>query len=99
MKAEPLANIDAASARLEQALARLEAAMAQVSERAGRAVTLETERSQLGDELRTMRADHAAMSKRLGAVETEYRELEKIIDNVAARLDSTIGQLKALADG
>ena len=91
-------NIEAASVRLEKALARLEAAMAQVSDRAGRAATLETERAQLGDELRTLRADHAAMSKRLGAVESEYRELEKVIDNVAGRLDSTIGQLKTLVE-
>lgn len=86
-------------ARLENALGKLESAVKNVGDRASdEAKKLRSEREELGLKLTTMNAEHDSLSEDLEGMRTSYAELERTVNQVAKRLDATIGQLKSELD-
>jgi len=97
-----MADIESAKKRLEQAVDRLETAVETVTSDGNpkeRISALEADRARLGSELSALRSQNDEMAKRLNGLQQDYGALEKLLDRVSDRLDSTIGRLRSVVDG
>jgi cell division protein FtsB len=96
-----MAKIDAAKQKLEQALARLEGAVSTLAERGAGPdpEALTAEKAQLESELSALKAEHTELAGCLDAAHENYAALEKVIDTVSERLDTTIGRLRTVLEG
>lgn len=94
-----MANVEQAKQRLEQAVNRLETAVGSLAGGGdGKAAALEKERARLQAELQALQTKHDDLTQRFSESQDAQAALEKVIDKVSERLDSTIGRLKAVLD-
>ena len=74
-----MAERESAKTRVEDAVARLEAAILSVID-TNKTSELEKERSQLTAELTLLKGEHKVVSQQLQALQSDYKELEKVVD-------------------
>lgn len=93
MKDNSPPDLEAAKDRLEQALSRLEEMVARVGQgpEAGAQATAR--------ELVALKADHQSLGETLKEVEADYAALRQVTDTVSSRLDATILELKSILEG
>lgn len=97
--ADVMANVESAKQRLEQAVNRLETAVGSLSGGdSGKVAALEKDRARLQAELAALQTKHDALTSRFTESQDAQAALEKVIDKVSERLDTTIGRLKAVLD-
>jgi predicted nucleic acid-binding Zn-ribbon protein len=92
-----MAERESAKARVEDAVARLETAILSVTDTT-KASELEKERGQLTAELTSLKGEHKGVSEQLQALQGDYKELEKVVDQVTDRLDTTIDRLRSVLE-
>jgi len=92
-----MAERESAKARVEDAVARLETAILSVTDTT-KASELEKERGQLTAELTSLKGEHKGVSEQLQALQGDYKELEKVVDQVTERLDTTIDRLRSVLE-
>ena len=94
-----MANVETAKQRLEQAVNRLETAVGSISGGdGGKVAALEKDRARLQAELAALQTRHDELTQRFTESQDAQASLEKVIDKVSERLDTTIGRLKAVLD-
>ena len=97
-----MASITTAKQRLEKAVARLETAVQTVSKRdvqSSRVEILESERAQLDVQLSALRVKHETLERQFSSAQGDNVALEKVIDQVSDRLDTTISRLRKVLEG
>jgi predicted nuclease with TOPRIM domain len=92
-----MAERESAKARVEDAVARLETAILSVTDTT-KASELEKERGQLTAELTSLKGEHKGVSEQLQTLQGDYKELEKVVDQVTDRLDTTIDRLRSVLE-
>ena len=92
-----MAERESAKTRVEDAVARLETAILSVTDTT-KASELEKERGQLTAELTSLKGEHKGVSEQLQALQGDYKELEKVVDQVTDRLDTTIDRLRSVLE-
>jgi chromosome segregation ATPase len=92
-----MAERESAKTRLEDAVARLETAIVGVTD-TSKASELEKERGQLTAELTSLKGEHKGVTEQLQTLQDEYKALEKVVDQVTDRLDTTIDRLRSVLE-
>jgi archaellum component FlaC len=92
-----MAERESAKTRVEDAVARLEAAIVGVTD-TPKTSELEKECGQLTAELTSLKGEHKGVSEQLQALQGDYKELEKVVDQVTDRLDTTIDRLRSVLE-
>ena len=92
-----MAERESAKTRVEDAVARLEAAIVVVTNTT-KMSELEKERGQLTAGLASLKGEHKSVSEQLEALQGDYKELEKVVDQVTDRLDTTIDRLRSVLE-
>ena len=92
-----MAKRESAKTRVEDAVARLETAILSVTDTT-KTSELEKERGQLAAELTSLKGEHKGVSEQLQALQNDYKELEKVVDQVTDRLDTTIDRLRSVLE-
>ena len=92
-----MAERESAKIRVEDAVARLEAVIVGVTNTT-KTSELEKECGQLTAELTSLKGDHKGVSEQLQALQGDYKELEKVVDQVTDRLDTTIDRLRSVLE-
>lgn len=92
-----MAERESAKTRLEDAVARLETAITGVTENT-KTSELEEERGQLTAELTSLRTEHKGVTEQLQSLQDDYKALEKVVDQVTDRLDTTIDRLRSVLE-
>jgi len=59
---------------------------------------LEKERGQLTTELTSLRTEHKGVTEQLQTLQEDYKALEKVVDQVTDRLDTTIDRLRSVLE-
>ena len=92
-----MAERESAKTRVEDAVTRLETAILGVTDTA-KTSELEKERGQLTAELISLKGEHKGVSEQLQTLQSDYKELEKVVDQVTDRLDATIDRLRSVLE-
>ena len=92
-----MAERESAKTRLEDAVARLETAIVGVTD-TSKASELEKERGQLTAELTSLKGEHKGVTEQLQTLQDDYKALEKVVDQVTDRLDTTIDRLRSVLE-
>ena len=92
-----MAERESAKTRVEDAVARLEAAIVGVTD-TPKTLELEKECGQLTAELTSLKGEHKGVSEQLQTLQGDYKELEKVVDQVTDRLDTTIDRLRSVLE-
>jgi archaellum component FlaC len=92
-----MAERESAKTRVEDAVARLETAILGVTDTT-KTSELEKERGKLAAELTSLKSEHKGVSEQLQTLQGDYKELEKVVDQVTDRLDTTIGRLRSVLE-
>ena len=92
-----MAERESAKTRVEDAVARLETAILSVTDTT-KTSELEKERGQLTAELTSLKSEHKGVSEQLQTLQGDYKELEKVVDQVTDRLDTTIDRLRSVLE-
>ena len=92
-----MAERESAKTRVEDAVARLEAAIVGVMDTT-KTSELEKECGQLTAELTSLKGEHKGVSEQLQTLQGDYKELEKVVDQVTDRLDTTIDRLRSVLE-
>ena len=96
-----MTEVKAAKIKLEKAINRLETAvdsMSREQSKGDRVKVVSAEREVFKSNMVTLRAEKDELVKRLASVSADYKALEKVVDEVSARLDATIGKLRGILD-
>jgi len=92
-----MAERESAKTRLEDAVARLETAITGVTENP-KTTELEKERGQLTAELTSLKTEHKGVTEQLQSLQDDNKALEKVVDQVTDRLDTTIDRLRSVLE-
>ena len=92
-----MAERESAKKRLEDAVARLETAIVGVTDTT-RTSELEKESGQLTAELTSLKSEHKGVTEQLQTLQDDYKALEKVVDQVTDRLDTTIDRLRSVLE-
>ena len=92
-----MAERESAKTRLEDAVARLETAIVCVTDTT-KTSELEKERGQLTAELTSLKGEHKGVTEQLQTLQDDYKALEKVVDQVTDRLDTTIDRLRSVLE-
>ena len=92
-----MAERESAKTRVEDAVARLEAAIVGVTDTT-KTSELEKEPGELTAELTSLKGEHKGVSEQLQTLQGDYKELEKVVDQVTDRLDTTIDRLRSVLE-
>ena len=96
-----MTEVKAAKIKLEKAINRLETAVDSISReqsKGDRVKVVAAEREAFKSNMVTLRAEKDELANRLASVSADYNALEKVVDEVSARLDATIGKLRGILD-
>lgn len=92
-----MAERESAKTRLEDAVARLETAIGGVTD-TSKTSELEKERGLLTAELTSLKGEHKGVTEQLQTLQDDYKALEKVVDQVTDRLDTTIDRLRSVLE-
>ena len=96
-----MTDVKVAKIKLEKAINRLETAVDSISRgqsRGDRVKVVSAEKEVFKSNMVTLRAEKGELAERLASVSADYEALEKVVDEVSARLDATIGKLRGILD-
>lgn len=96
-----MTEVKAAKIKLEKALNRLEKAVDSMSwekPKSGQAEAGSADSEVLESNMATLRAEKDDLARRLSSISADYSALERVVDEVSARLDATIGKLRGILD-
>ncbi|MSP51970.1 MAG: hypothetical protein EXQ91_06215 [Alphaproteobacteria bacterium] len=93
---KPISHLDQERARLDEALDRLDAVVKSVTANAQKQLgDLRAERDRYATALSATQSDRDKATARLAEIEATNAGLDRALGEVTARIDATIGELKA----